>query len=145
MRHRMAAAMLSMLGLLVSAYLLLYKLGIVGELACGSGGSCERVQASKWAVLFGIPIAAYGVGGYLALLVVALAGLEGRWAEHPGPTRLLVALSAIGVAFAAYLTFLEVAVIHDLCRWCVVSAVLITAILAVSVAGLRSPGTPPAT
>jgi len=137
-RHRMTVALLSLLGLLVSCYLLLYKLGLVGELACGASGSCERVQASSYAVLLGIPIAAYGVGGYLALMVVALAGLEGRWADHPGPTRLLAALSAIGVLFAAYLTYLEVAVIHDICRWCVVSAVLITAILCVSLAGLRA-------
>ena len=137
MRHRMAVALLSLIGLLVSTYLLLYKLGVVGTLVCASGDSCERVQASPWADFLGIPVAAYGVAGYLALLIVALVGLGERWIARPEPTRLLAAFSIPGVAFAAYLTYLELAVIHDVCSWCVVSAVLITGICVASLAGLR--------
>jgi uncharacterized membrane protein len=137
MRHRMAAAALALLGLLLSLYLTLYKLGYMAPLVCGSGGACERVQLGRWGELLGLPVAAYGVGGYLALLVVALAGLQPRWLSHPGPTRWLVGLSALGVLFTAYLKYLELFVIHAVCRWCVVSAVIITGILVVSVVGLR--------
>ena len=42
---RMGAALLSLLGLFVSAYLYLYKIGRIGTLACGTG-ECETVQAS---------------------------------------------------------------------------------------------------
>jgi len=119
MRHRMAVAVLALLGLLVSSYLLLYKMGIVGTLVCGGSGACERVQDSHYAQFVGIPVAAYGVGGFATLLLVALAGLGERWGTHPGPSRLLVGLSGIGVLFAMYLTYLEVAVIHDICKWCV--------------------------
>jgi uncharacterized membrane protein len=138
MRHRMAVAVLALLGLLSSVYLLLYKLGVVGSLVCGGSGACERVQQSPYAVFLGIPVAAYGVAGFAALLVVALVGLGERWADRAAPSRLLVAFAVVGCCFAAYLTYLEVAVIHDVCRWCAFCALLITAILVLSVLGARS-------
>ena len=45
----------------------------------------------------------------------------------------LLALSALGLAFTIYLTYLELFVIHAICRWCVASAVLICAIFGVAV------------
>jgi uncharacterized membrane protein len=137
-RHRMAIAVLALLGLLASAYLLLYKLGAVGSLACGGSGACERVQQSPYAQFLGIPVAAYGVAGFAALLVVALAGLGERWSDRAGPSRLLAAFAGVGCCFAAYLTYLEIAVIHDICRWCAFCALLITAILVVALLGARS-------
>lgn len=144
MRHRMAIAVLALLGLLASLYLLLYKLGIVGSLVCGGSGACERVQNSPYALFFGVPVAVYGVGGFGALLLVALVGLGERWGTHPGPSRLLAGLSGIGVLFAMYLTYLEIAVIHDVCKWCVAIAVIVTAIFVVAALGARSLRTAPA-
>lgn len=135
---------MALLGLLSSAYLLLYKLGVVGSLVCGGSGACERVQTSPYAVFLGVPVAAYGVAGFGALLLVALAGLGERWESHPGPSRLLAAMAGLGFLFAAYLTYLEIAVIHDVCRWCALCALLITAILVVSLLGARSLSRPPA-
>jgi uncharacterized membrane protein len=140
----MAVAVLALVGFLASVYLLLYKLGMVGTLVCGSSGSCERVQASRYAILFGVPVAAYGVAGFGAVLAVALAGLGQRWGDHPGPTRLLVVLAGIGSGFAAYLTYVEIALLHDICRWCALCALLVTAILAVSAFGLRALSRAPA-
>lgn len=137
MRHRTAVALLALLGLLLSIYLTLYKLGFTGPLVCGAGGACERVQNSQWGDFLGIPVAAYGVGGYLALLGVAVLGLQEEWENRPEPTRWLVRLSGAGVAFTIYLKYLELFRIHAICRWCVVSAVLITAIFAVSVVGMK--------
>jgi uncharacterized membrane protein len=136
MRHRMAAAALALLGLLLSIYLTLFKLGFTGPLVCGASGDCERVQTSRWAELFGLPVAAYGAGGYLVLLVIAMVGLSAARQGDPSPTKWLAVVSGIGVAFSCYLTALELFVIHAICRWCVVSAVLITAIFAASVWGL---------
>lgn len=138
MKHRRAIAVMALLGLLLSVYLTFFKLGLIGPLSCGDGGSCERVQLGPWGSLYGIPVAAYGVLGYLALLLVALVGLQPRWEGRRGPTTLLAALAACGVAFTAYLKYLEFFRIHAVCRWCVVSAVLITAILVTAVVGLRA-------
>lgn len=134
----MIVAALAMIGLLLSVYLLLHHYGLVGELACGGSNSCGVVQASRYSEFLGIPVAAYGAGGYLALLVVALAGLQPRWEHHPGPTRLLALLSGIGVAFTIWLTYVELFVLHAVCRWCVGSAVIIALIFVVSLLSLRT-------
>lgn len=137
MRHRQAIAVMALLGLLLSVYLTMFKLGMVGPLQCGDGGACEKVQLGPWGSLFGIPVAAFGVVGYLAILLIAIAGLQPRLAARRAPTLLILLLSAGGVAFTAYLKYLEFFEIHAVCRWCVVSAVLITAILVTAVVGVR--------
>jgi uncharacterized membrane protein len=135
MKHRMATAVLSLIGFFVSLYLWLWKIGLLGTIACGDGG-CETVQLSEYAQFLGVPVAFYGMVGYLALIVVSFVGLQPRWADRRAPTVALMLIAALGVAFSGYLTYLEAAVIHAWCRWCVVSAVLITAILVVTIVGL---------
>ncbi len=143
MRHRQVAAMLALAGLMLSVYLTMYHYGLAGSLACGGSHSCDQVQASSYAELFGLPVAAYGIGGYLSLLVVALAGLQGRWAGSPGPTKVLALLAGAGVAFSAYLTWLELFRIHAICRWCVGSAVIIMLIFVTALVSLPSLRTRP--
>ena len=46
-------------------------------------------------------------------------------------------VAAIGVLFSAWLTYLELAVIHAICIWCVTSALIVTVIFVVSVADYR--------
>ncbi|MFI5280398.1 MAG: vitamin K epoxide reductase family protein [Gemmatimonadales bacterium] len=137
MRHRMVVAALALAGVLLSTYLTMYHYGMVGPLVCGASESCEKVQLSRYAMFLGVPVAVLGLGGYALLLVVALAGLEGRFAAGPHVTRLLALISGGGVAFSIYLTYLELFRIHAVCRWCVGSAVVITAIFVASLAGLR--------
>lgn len=138
MRHRMVAATLSLIGLLLSIYLTLHRLGVVGPIACGGSGSCDRVQLGPYGALFSIPVAAYGAAGYLALLVVALVGLQEPWAGHRAPTAGLAVISGLGVAFTIYLTYLELFVIHAVCAWCLASAGIIAGIFAASIIGVRS-------
>ncbi len=131
------------MGLLVATYLWLYKIGMLGELQCGTG-SCEAVQASRYAELFGIPVAFYGVTGYAVLMGLGLAGLQPRWAAERRVGALLATLATVGFAFTLYLTAIELFVLHEICRWCVVSAVIMTAIWVLSIMGLRSrPATTP--
>ncbi len=127
---RMVVAALAVAGFFVSLYLTLFKLGFIGQLACGSG-SCDIVNLSAWGSLFGIPVAAWGMGYYATLFTVAFAGVHERWLEHPMVPRLLLLLAACGVLFSAYLTYLELFVIHAICRWCVVSALIVLTIFAV--------------
>ena len=68
--------LLALVGLLVATYLWLYKIGVLGELQCGTG-SCEYVQTSRYAELLGLPVALYGVAGYATLLGLGLAGCPG--------------------------------------------------------------------
>jgi uncharacterized membrane protein len=123
----MASALLSLCGVLLAAYLYLYKTGRIGTLACGSG-SCELVQFSSYAQVFGLEVSLIGMTGYLVLLVLAVAGLQSAPDQRTWPVRTLLILAAGGVAFSAYLTGIELFVLHAICRWCVGSAVIITLI-----------------
>jgi len=134
--RRQAIVLLALVGLLVATYLWLYKIGVLGELQCGTG-SCEYVQASRYAELFGIPVAFYGVAGYAALMGLGLAGLRPRFAADRRVGALLATLATLGFAFTLYLTAIELFVLHEVCRWCVVSAVIMTAIWVLSIVGLR--------
>lgn len=136
MKYRMAVAFLSLVGVFVASYLYLYKIGKIGTMACGTGG-CETVQTSEWARLFGVEVSLIGLLGYLALLVVALIGLQPPFAHRRGVAILLVAMSGLGFLFALYLTGLELFVIHAICRWCVVSAVIITLVFVTALLDLR--------
>jgi uncharacterized membrane protein len=127
MIYRMSAALLSLLGLFVSAYLYLYKIGRIGTLACGAG-DCETVQQSEWSRFAGVDVALIGVLGYAGLLLLSLASLQPGLMARRWPTTLLLWLAGVGVAFTLYLTYLELFVIHAICRWCVGSAVIILAI-----------------
>jgi uncharacterized membrane protein len=132
----MIIAGLALVGTFVSIYLALYKLGYIGEMVCGVG-SCSTVQLSPWANFVGVPVAVWGVGWYLVVLALALAGTGERWADAPGLSLALVALSAWGFAFSAWLTYLEARVINAWCQWCVVSAIIVTFILILSVLDWR--------
>ena len=138
MRSRQAIALLALVGFFIALYLWLHALGYGGPLKCGTG-ACETVQSSPQAVQLGIPVAFYGVVGYLALLIVALISMRPVALGDRKWTLLLVGLSTVGVVFTVYLTYLELFVIHAICRWCVGSAVVITAIWIVSLLSLRSP------
>ena len=127
----MGVVTLSLLGLLMSIYLVLWKAGMLGALACGTGG-CETVQLGKWGELFGIPVAGYGIVGYLSLLVVGMVGLQPSWEDRSEPAQFLFVASSIGVGFTLYLTYLEAFVIHAWCRWCLGSAAIIGLIFVLS-------------
>jgi uncharacterized membrane protein len=127
MTRRMLTALVALVGLFVALYLALYKAGIIGSLSCGTGG-CETVQLSRWSSFLGVPVAFWGVGYYAAVFALALAGIQERWAESSRPALALVVLTGWGVLFSAWLTYLELFVIHAICRWCVVSAVIALAL-----------------
>ncbi len=131
MIHRMTAAVLSLIGFFISAYLYLYKIGRIGTLACGTGG-CETVQLSPWSRFAGVEVSLIGLVGYAGLLAVSLAALQAALLARRWPMTLMMILSAIGVGFTVYLTYLELFVIHAICRWCVGSALIIIAIFLVS-------------
>ena len=141
MRYRRAIALLALVGLFVALYLWLHALGFGGAIKCGASGGCETVQTSPWAVFLGLPVAFYGVVGYLAVLIIALVSLRPAALAQPGWDRLVLGLSSLGVVFTAYLTYVELFLIHAICRWCVGSAVIITLIWIVSLLSLKSPAT----
>jgi uncharacterized membrane protein len=136
MKYRMAGALLSLCGVLLAAYLYLYKIGKIGTLACGSG-SCEQVQFSPYARVLGVEVSLIGLVGYFVLLVLSMGALNAPAGQRPLPVRALLLLSGLGVLFSVYLTSIELFVLHAICRWCVGSAVIITLIFLTTVLDRR--------
>ena len=131
MNKRMLVALVALAGVFVALYLTLYKLGYIGTLACAVG-SCETVQTSKWATFLGFPVGGWGVGYYAFVVTLAIVGLTGRFADSRRLSEILVGVTAFGMLFSFWLTYLELFVIHAICQWCVISAVLATILFILS-------------
>ena len=131
-RHlRALAAGLALAGAVIAVYLTwVHYAGI--EPVCSAVSDCARVQASRYAKVGSVPVALIGLAGYLAVLgSLALPGENGRV--------LGAFLALVGLGFSAYLTYLELAVIHAICQWCVARAVAMAALAGVTVARAARP------
>jgi len=136
MNKRMLEAAIALLGAFVASYLALYKLGYIGTLACGAG-SCETVQLSRWASFLGIPVAVWGVAFYGLVLGLAMLGLQDRFIDSRGVALALTLVTGWGLIFSAWLTYVELFIIHAICRWCVASATLTSLLFVVAAFDLR--------
>ena len=126
---------LIVLGVGIAGYLTYVKLfGL--EPVCGGLGNCEAVQTSIYSELLGVPVAIWGLLSYLALLVVYLVK-RSNWRDLGNLARQgFFLLTLIGVVFSAYLTYLEVFVIHAICPWCVASAVVMIILFVLAIVDL---------
>jgi uncharacterized membrane protein len=127
-----ALMVLSIVGIADSGYLL-QRHARGGSGFCPAYG-CDVVNQGEYAEVNGIPVAAFGIAGYLALLALSVmaAALGGR-----SVIRTIFILSGVGVIVSAYLVYLQVAVIKSICFWCVVSAVTMVSIFILSVLLVR--------
>ena len=131
-RNRMVVAVLSLIGVFLAAYLVANNLGLTPPIPCGQG-DCGTVQSSQYAWVGPVPVSAIGLVGYAALFVLAMMGLQPRWAGSRAVAFLLLGGAALGVLFSAYLTYIEAVVLQAWCRYCVASAILIGLVLVAAV------------
>lgn len=137
MMRRMAIALLSLVTGIVALYLHLYKLGIVGNLQCSTGG-CERAMFSPWGWFIGVDVALIGVIGYTLLLITSLVSIQPRFQGERWPVALLLGLALIGFVFTLRLKYGEFLVLRTFCPWCAISAVAITIITILSTLEYRA-------
>ncbi len=106
-----------------------------GAPACGPVQGCDTVAASEYATVLGLPVALYGVGFSLFLVAATLV-----WWRRGDRRALYVAygLGLLGVVAVAYLTYLELFVIHAICIWCVSYAITIVIGWAMAIAAVRT-------
>ena len=130
-RLRQVIIGLTVIGLLVSIYMTIYKLTNNESMCIGNGG-CSIVNASGYSKVSGIPVAVVGMGGYLAILVMLLLERKpGFFAENA--SMILFGLTLTGFFFTVWLIFVELALIKALCPFCVTSQITMTAIFILTV------------
>lgn len=124
----------AVLGVVVSLYLLTVHWGW-WQAVCLGVGDCEAVNTSRYSELLGIPVALCGALTYLAIITTAILDWKHFFADYA--LRIQFFLSMLGVAFSAYLAYVELFILQTICPWCVISAILITAIAVLSLLELR--------
>ena len=123
-------------GLGIALYLSAVRLA-GGLPACLPGGGCETVALSEYSSIYGVPVAVLGAA-FSAVLVGAVV----RWMRVRDRRALYLpyALTLFGVVFVAYLTYLELFVIHAVCQWCAGYAVTVVVTFGATALLLRKRG-----
>ena len=116
-----ALAVLALAGMGVAAYLT-YTHYADKVVACGSLGRCETVQQSSYSTIAGVPVALLGGLAAAALLTIAVGRLSGLSLAVEWASLAALALTTASVAFAAYLTYIELFVLEAICIYCVALA-----------------------
>lgn len=139
--------LLGLIGLTLAAYLIVPHLGLLrGELlggaACGGGGAfnCHVVIGSSWGFLVGVPLALWGVVGYIAVIALALLARQSdEWARQA--LTLLVLLAALFVAIDLVLLVIMAFVIRSYCLLCLFTYAVNLSLLVICARSLGSPWT----
>ena len=119
---------LSILGMLLTAYLTWAKFSGGAVQGCAVGGGCDVVLSSRWAMLLGLPTSLWGFLGYAGLAAIAFVRRADRqWS-------LAWTVAVVGVCYSVYLTAVSLTMLQSACPYCLTSLALMTSILAVVIA-----------
>ncbi|HWQ05529.1 MAG TPA: vitamin K epoxide reductase family protein [Longilinea sp.] len=127
--------LVTVIGLLDSIYLIILKYSNNKAMCIQGVGDCWSVNISRYSMIGGIPVAVLGAISYLVIIALLLLENRGRLWQTQG-ILLNFGLSLIGVLFSAYLTYLEIAVIHAICPFCVLSAICMLVLFGLNLARL---------
>lgn len=117
-----AFLVLSFIGFLDASYLTVkHFTGVVPP--CLIGGGCEEVTTSRFATIFGIPVALLGALYYLTVFLGTIAFVD---KQNVQILRRVSALTLLGLIASIYFMFLQAFVIDAYCTYCVGSAITST-------------------
>ncbi len=125
------SVVLVVLGLLVSIYMTVYKLTSNDSMCLGSG-DCHTVNASRYSEVNKIPVAVFGVIGYLAILVTLIFEKRNPFFQE-NSTLMVFGLALTGFLFTLWLIYVEVALLKALCPFCLTSQAAMTIIFIIAV------------
>ncbi len=110
---RYVLVLLTMIGIVVSGLALREHYRTEGFAPCdiNERWDCGIVNQSPFAVLWGVPVAAIGIAGYLLMGALALKRAY----------RLLLAATLGGLGFSLYLAHIEKDILGVWCIYCVIS------------------------
>ena len=122
---------LTIIGLLVSIYMTIYKVTANDNMCVGSK-DCSVVNASKYSEVNGIPVAVVGAFGYTALLGILWLERKNDFFKENG-SMIFFGISLIGFFFTLWLIYVEIALLKAYCPFCITSQISMTLIFILSV------------
>ena len=122
---------LTIIGLLVSIYMTIYKVTSNDNMCVGSQ-DCSVVNASKYSEVNGIPVAVVGAIGYSALLGILWFERKPGFFNDNG-SMIFFGISLIGFFFTLWLVYVEIALLKAYCPFCITSQITMTLIFILSV------------
>lgn len=122
---------LSLIGILDSTYLFIYKISKNNAMCLGNG-DCATVNASRYSMIYGIPVSLLGMIAFLAILALLIFEYRNIFTKE-NSNLLIFGITLVGVIFSAYLTYIEYFVIFAVCPFCILSAIVITLLFIISI------------
>lgn len=119
-------SVLSLAGVGVTIYLIHQHFADPGTTFCNVTEyvSCDRVNKSIYAEIFGIPISVFGLLAYTTMLLSFISFVVSWKHAH----KILVPLTffvGFGLLFSLYLTYIEFFVLYAICLFCIAQQILI--------------------
>jgi uncharacterized membrane protein len=138
--HIRLIQLLAVPGMFVAFYLYLYHSGdLINVCKPSAWDDCGKVSGptAPYSSIGPIPVALIGLVGYIVIFLVAwlkdwIALIDDYLPE------LMLGLTGLAFLFSLGLTALEIFVIRAICRWCVVSALIVTIMFVLSIGYMRS-------
>ncbi len=120
----LAFSLLAIAGIGIALYLTIVRF-TGSDIYCTMSDGCEMVNSSKYSKLGPFPVALLGSLFYAGLLELGIVALvwQFRWVAP-----MALAATLFGLGFSLYLTYLELAVIHAICMWCVASLAVMSSL-----------------
>ncbi|MEV6868241.1 vitamin K epoxide reductase family protein [Streptosporangium subroseum] len=131
----LTGTVLALLGLAISIYLTINHYTDPRTLACPDTGAlnCVKVTTSPESVIFGIPVAAYGL---LFFAVMILVNLPSGWRrQETWVTTTRLAATGIGVLTVLYLVYVELFRVNAIFLWCTGIHVIAFALFVIALIG----------
>ena len=94
---------------------------------CGADSGCDIVQSSAWSMFLGVPLALWGLGFYVLLVLLVIDGRR----RHRFTT-LTPFLVTVGFFLSVYFAAVSAFVINAWCVYCLTSLVILTVAFALT-------------
>jgi len=102
---------------------------------CGGFGSCDQVLTSRFASIGPVPVAAFGMGYYGMVLVLLVAFFDTSDRRFAHWAAWVVTAGMLGTL---YFLSVQLFVLHAICPYCMLSALLTTTMFILSVRFMRA-------
>ena len=131
----LTGTVLALAGLAMSVYLTVNHYTDPRTLACPDTGAlnCVKVTASPESVILGIPVAAYGLLFFAAMVFLNLPSVWRR--QQAWVTTARLAATGIGVITVLYLVYVELFRVNAICLWCTGVHVIAFALFVIALVG----------